>query len=70
MSRPEHIAPAEVFYGASEAEKYTSSTRMVNIQTAMAERCLELLNLPAGEPKLLLDIGCGSGLSGGMWKEG
>jgi 18S rRNA (guanine1575-N7)-methyltransferase len=37
----------------------------------MAERCLELLALPASssdpslpQPSLLLDIGCGSGLSG------
>ena len=29
----------------------------------LAERCLELLNLDEG-PKLLLDIGSGSGLSG------
>lgn len=31
----------------------------------MAQRCLELLNLSDSEPRLLLDIGCGSGLSGG-----
>lgn len=33
----------------------------------MSERALELLNLPPveeGGPKFLLDIGCGSGLSG------
>lgn len=30
----------------------------------MSERALELLDLPKhGAPKLLLDIGCGSGLS-------
>lgn len=31
----------------------------------MAERCLELLNLPDDKSRLVLDIGCGSGLSGG-----
>ena len=30
----------------------------------MTERALELLNLPADRPSFLLDIGCGSGLSG------
>ena len=30
----------------------------------MTERALELLALPPDEPAFLLDIGCGSGLSG------
>ena len=35
----------------------------------MTHRALELLNLPSDEPKLLLDIGCGSGLSGEILDE-
>lgn len=35
----------------------------------MCERALELLGLPEDEPKLLLDIGCGSGLSGEVLEE-
>jgi 18S rRNA (guanine1575-N7)-methyltransferase len=35
---------------------------MIEIQTAMARRCVELLALPG--PSLILDVGCGSGLSG------
>ena len=35
----------------------------------MTHRALELLNLPPGEPKFLLDIGCGSGLSGEILEE-
>jgi len=35
----------------------------------MTYRALELLNLPQGEPALLLDIGCGSGLSGEILTE-
>ena len=101
MSRPERIAPPELFYnekcvnatiisfdtfsfGASfasfpkslrvqlsfviccrEATKYTHNSRIMKIQTEMAVRCIELLNLPEGSTKLLLDVGCGSGLSGG-----
>ncbi|GAQ88193.1 Methyltransferase [Klebsormidium nitens] len=64
-TRPEQLAPPEVFYNDTEARKYTTSSRMVEIQANLTERALELLNLPEdGEPKLLLDLGCGSGLSG------
>ncbi len=63
--RPEHTAPPEIFYNEDEARKYTDNTRMIAIQTALTERALELLALPQdGTPKFLLDLGCGSGLSG------
>ncbi|KAB5563679.1 hypothetical protein DKX38_003733 [Salix brachista] len=62
-NRPELLAPPEIFYDDSEARKYTSSSRIIDIQAS--ERALELLALPVdGIPRLLLDIGCGSGLSG------
>lgn len=35
----------------------------------MTYRALELLNLPPDQPALLLDIGCGSGLSGEILDE-
>lgn len=44
-----------------------NSTRVQNIQSAMTHRAMELLDLPDWKAKsgaLLLDIGCGSGLSG------
>lgn len=63
MSRPESIAPAEYFYNSSEAEKYTSNSRIIEIQSHMSQRAIDLLALP--EPGcLILDLGCGSGLSG------
>jgi hypothetical protein len=40
------------------------STRIQQIQADMTYRALELLNMPPGQPAFLLDIGCGSGLSG------
>nr|CAI6413047.1 AAC_HP1_G0006450.mRNA.1.CDS.1 [Saccharomyces cerevisiae] len=62
MSRPEELAPPEIFYNDSEAHKYTGSTRVQHIQAKMTLRALELLNL---QPcSFILDIGCGSGLSG------
>ncbi|MED6194378.1 hypothetical protein PIB30_027887 [Stylosanthes scabra] len=69
-SRPELVAPPEIFYDDAEARKYTSSSRIIEIQASLSERALELLDLPDdGIPKLLLDIGCGSGLSGEILSE-
>ena len=49
---------------------YDLSTRIQQIQSDMTQRALELLNLPDdGVPKFLLDIGCGSGLSGEILDE-
>jgi len=63
--RPEHTAPPDVFYDDTEARKYTTNSRIMQIQTQLTERALELLALPEdGQPKLLLDLGCGSGISG------
>jgi len=67
--RPEHQAPPELFYNEEEAVKYTSNTRMMEIQSQMTERALELLGLPEDQPCFLLDIGCGSGLSGEVLTE-
>jgi 18S rRNA (guanine1575-N7)-methyltransferase len=70
VDRPEHICPPDVFYNDTEARKYTTSTRMINIQRQLTERAVELLCLPEdGQPKLLLDLGCGSGLSGETLEE-
>jgi 18S rRNA (guanine1575-N7)-methyltransferase len=63
--RPEHSNPPEIFYNDDEARKYTDNSRIINIQRQLTERALELLALPNdGSPKFLLDLGCGSGLSG------
>ena len=64
MARPEHQAPPELFYDEVSAGKYTSNSRVTMIQAAMAERCIELLNFAPGDRCLVLDVGCGSGLSG------
>ena len=45
------------------------STRIIEIQAQMSERALELLNLKVDQPALLLDIGCGSGISGEVLNE-
>eukprot|EP00899_Mesostigma_viride_P025524 jgi/Mesvir1/6156/Mv00854-RA.1 len=64
-SRPEQQNPPEIFYNEVEARKYTTSSRIIEIQDRLTNRALELLALPQdGKPRLLLDLGCGSGLSG------
>uniref|UniRef100_A0A7S2UWN8 18S rRNA (guanine(1575)-N(7))-methyltransferase Bud23 C-terminal domain-containing protein n=1 Tax=Fibrocapsa japonica TaxID=94617 RepID=A0A7S2UWN8_9STRA len=67
--RPELQRPPELFYDAKESKKYNSSSRMIAIQAEIASRAIELLNIPAGERKLILDVGCGSGLSGNALEE-
>ena len=67
--RPEETGPADVFYDEKEAGKYLHSSRMIEVQTTMAERALEMLDLPEGVPSLLLDVGCGTGLSGEVLEE-
>uniref|UniRef100_T1JKW4 18S rRNA (guanine-N(7))-methyltransferase n=1 Tax=Strigamia maritima TaxID=126957 RepID=T1JKW4_STRMM len=64
VRRPEHKAPPELYYNDEEARKYTSSSRMITIQQELSERALELMSLPEDTSCFILDIGCGSGLSG------
>lgn len=69
MSRPETQNAPDLFYNATEARKYNSSSRMINIQAEISSRAIELLNLPSDRPSYILDIGCGSGLSGEALEE-
>jgi 18S rRNA (guanine1575-N7)-methyltransferase len=69
MSRPELTGHASLFYNEKEARKYNSSSRMIGIQREITERAIELLRLDNSRPSLVLDIGCGSGLSGQVLEE-
>lgn len=56
----------------SKSSRQFISTRVQHIQAEMTSRALELLALPAWKQEsgaLLLDIGCGSGLSGEIISE-
>lgn len=68
MSRPEGTQAPQNFYDDKEARKYNSSSRMINIQTEISERAIEMLALP-DRPCYILDVGCGSGLSGDVLEE-
>lgn len=67
MSRPEDLLPPDLFYNDTESAKYTTSSRIKSIQASMTHRALELLDL--AQPSFILDIGCGSGLSGEILSE-
>lgn len=54
--------PPELYYDDQTSRSYTTSSRVRQIQAQMAERALELLDLR--QPSFVLDVGCGSGLSG------
>lgn len=69
MSRPELTGHASIFYNEKEARKYDSSSRMIGVQREITERAIELLRLDDSKPSLVLDIGCGSGLSGQVLEE-
>ena len=66
MSRPEDHLPPDLYYNESESAKYTTSSRIQHIQSSMTHRALSLLHLPPTHPSLVLDLGCGSGLSGSI----
>ena len=67
--RPEQVAPADIFYGIDEAKKYTQNTRMIEIQRTITKRALQMLAIPKGQHRVILDIGCGSGISGSVLSE-
>ena len=67
--RPEQLLPADVFYGIDEAKKYSVNTRMIEVQQQITERALQMLAIPKHQQRLLLDIGCGSGISGQVLSE-
>jgi 18S rRNA (guanine1575-N7)-methyltransferase len=68
-SRPELTGHASLFYNQKEAKKYNSSSRMIGVQREITERAIELLRLDSSTPALVLDVGCGSGLSGQVLEE-
>ena len=70
MSKPENFLSAEIFYNQKEALKYTQNSHIIQTQIEMTERCIEILAIPSEKKDcLILDIGCGSGLSGSVLTE-
>ncbi len=66
-SRPDEIVGNPLkYYTDEEVEKYARSSAMRRAQEKIANRILELLNLP--ENSSLLDIGCGPGFTTNVYK--
>lgn len=66
---PKSLWPSVISRIYANSTHTTPSTRNQQIQADMTYRALELLNLPSDQPAYLLDIGCGSGLSGEILDE-
>jgi 18S rRNA (guanine1575-N7)-methyltransferase len=60
--RTDSSRPPDLYYNEKTASKYHSNSRIKKIQEEMTFRALDLLALD--DSSLILDIGCGSGLSG------
>jgi len=60
-------ACCQLVYNEEEAKKYTERTRNTVVQRELTLRAVEMLNFPEKARRLVLDVGCGSGLSGGAW---
>eukprot|EP00921_Rhytidocystis_pertsovi_P002944 GHVQ01004916.1.p1 GENE.GHVQ01004916.1~~GHVQ01004916.1.p1 ORF type:complete len:287 (+),score=49.32 GHVQ01004916.1:173-1033(+) len=67
--RPEYQKPPEFYYNAEEASKYQHSSRIREIQAVMTRRAIELCLLPPTGGSLVLDVGCGCGISGDILAE-
>jgi 18S rRNA (guanine1575-N7)-methyltransferase len=57
MSRPENSNPPDLFYNEAESRKYNSSSRMINIQSEISARAIEMLGIPENKTAYILDIG-------------
>lgn len=64
---PEMVAPADIFYDKENTLKYETNTRIQEIQKEITRKCFDLLEL--SKPGLILDIGCGTGISGSVLSE-
>uniref|UniRef100_A0A383W7G6 Methyltransferase type 11 domain-containing protein n=1 Tax=Tetradesmus obliquus TaxID=3088 RepID=A0A383W7G6_TETOB len=72
--RPEDAGDASLYYDKSEATRYHTCQEVVQKQLELTARALEFLGLSAEQHAaaggssrpLIADIGCGSGLSGGL----
>eukprot|EP01057_Protomagalhaensia_wolfi_P002249 Protomagalhaensia_wolfi_Nauph_80__2248@NODE_2465_length_1083_cov_262_878352_g1931_i0_p1_GENE_NODE_2465_length_1083_cov_262_878352_g1931_i0NODE_2465_length_1083_cov_262_878352_g1931_i0_p1_ORF_typecomplete_len268_score46_34Methyltransf_11/PF08241_12/2_3e17Methyltransf_23/PF13489_6/1_8e14Methyltransf_25/PF13649_6/1_1e13WBS_methylT/PF12589_8/7_8e14Methyltransf_31/PF13847_6/1_2e12MetW/PF07021_12/2_7e09CMAS/PF02353_20/2_1e09Methyltransf_12/PF08242_12/1_8e07MTS/PF05175_14/2_3e07TehB/PF03848_14/9_3e07Ub len=72
MSTPELTGPPEAYYDEAEAKNYTARSRIGVVQTELTERAIELMTAGSEmseQGSLILDIGCGSGLSGEVLTE-
>lgn len=65
---PEFSNPPDIYYDDQESKKYNCNSRIVKIQSEITRRAIELLNID-DDSSFILDIGCGSGLSGKVLTE-
>lgn len=66
LTRPELCTAPELYYNDAESTRYHNHKHTVKIQEQIARRCIELLHISDIQSQLVLDIGCGSGISGNI----
>ena len=54
MPRPELQAPPEIFYNESEARKYTTSSRIIQIQVSLSDKNLYFSAFMQDSPEFLI----------------
>jgi 18S rRNA (guanine1575-N7)-methyltransferase len=67
MTIPELQGPPDVYYNSENARRYDETSRVVEIQQQLAQRCLQMIEVES--PALILDVGCGTGWSGSVLSE-
>lgn len=68
-TKPESIRKSKYFESSYVNSNVLQSSRIIDIQVQMTERAIELLLLPEDTPCFILDVGCGSGLSGSVLED-
>ena len=61
--------PPEIYYSGENADKATDNPHYVQIQRKLTERAMELIDVDSGNSQLILDVGCGTSISGQVFSE-
>lgn len=61
--------PAYLYYTGENLDKATSNPHYVNVQRKLTERALELIEIDNSIPQMILDVGCGTAISGQLLVE-
>lgn len=61
--------PAYIYYTGDNVDKATANPHYVSIQRELTERALALIEIDDSFPQMILDVGCGTAISGQLISE-